>query len=179
MFLLQNAGRQRVFVVGVEHRNSLLHDDRAVVEFLVHKMHGAAGNFHSVSEGLLLRFESGKRGQQRRMDVENPLRKLLHEPRREQAHVSREADQIHIVLLERGDDFAVVFLSRLALRWNHQRIQAALPCRGDARCVRFVGDDNGNARVRDAARVDAVGDGDEVRAASGEKNAEGMHRVKS
>src|SRR5258708_36475226 len=69
----------------------------------------------------------------------------------------------------------VVFFPRLALRWNHQRVQPALPCGGDARCVRLIGDDNSNARVRDAACVDAVSDGDEVRAASGKQNAERFH----
>ncbi len=168
---------KRVLIVTIEHRHSFLHNDRAVIKFFIHKMHSAAGNFHPIGEGLLLRFKSRERGQQRRMNIQNPPRELLHKPRREQPHVSRKADEIHIVLLERRDDFAVVLFSWLALRWNHERIQPALPRRGDARCVRFVGDDNGNSRVRDAARIDAVGDGDKIRAASGEENAKGMHDV--
>ena len=62
MFLLQNAFRQRVLVIGIEHGNGLLHDDGSVVEFFIHKMHRATGHFYAVGEGLLLRLQSGKRG---------------------------------------------------------------------------------------------------------------------
>src|SRR5271168_4379353 len=99
MLLLQDAGSERVLVVGFEHGHGLLHDDRSVIQFLVDEVHGAAGNFHPISESLLLRFESWERGQQRWMDVENPARELLHEPRREQAHISRQADEVDVVLL--------------------------------------------------------------------------------
>ena len=126
MLLLQNARRQRVLVVAVEHRNSLLHNDRAMIELFIDKMHSAAGNFHSIGESLLLRFESRKCRQQRGMDIENPPRKLLHKPWRKQPHISGKANQIDIVLLQRRDNFAVMLFPRLALRWNHQRIQSAL-----------------------------------------------------
>ncbi len=71
MLLLKNSRSQRMLVIAVEDRNRPLHDDGPVIQFLVDKMHRAAGNFHSVSERLLLCFESGKCGQQRGMDVEN------------------------------------------------------------------------------------------------------------
>ena len=62
VLLLQNSCRESVFVVGIKHRNRLLHNDGSVIELFVDKMHGAAGDFHSVGEGLLLRFESGNAG---------------------------------------------------------------------------------------------------------------------
>ena len=97
MFLLKNSHRQRVLIVGVQHRYGFLHDDRAVIEFLIYKMHRAAGHSHTVGECLLLRFESGKCGKQRGMDVENLRWKLLHEPGRKQAHVTGETDEIDFV----------------------------------------------------------------------------------
>jgi len=81
------------------------------------------------------------------------------------------------VLLKRRDNFAVMLCARPAFRWNCDPIQCALSRCGDPRCVGFVGYDNGNARVRNSARVNAVGDGHEVRAASGEKNAQVMHNL--
>ena len=126
VFLLQNSRGQRVLVVGVQHRDRFLHDDGSVVEFFIHKMHGAAGDFYAVGEGLFLRFEAGECGQQRRMNIQNAPRKLLHEPGREQAHVSGQADQIDFVLLQRGDDFAIVLFARLALGRNDQRLR--VPC---------------------------------------------------
>ena len=89
MLLLQDARGQRVFVVIRQHRDGALHDDWPVVEVLVDEMDAAAADLHSVVKGLLLSFQSGKCGQQRRVDIENALRKLLNEPGRQQPHVAR------------------------------------------------------------------------------------------
>src|SRR5580693_4908024 len=175
MLLLQNAASQSMFVVAARHRNSLLHDDRSMIKFFIHKMHGAARDLYPISEGLLLCFKPGESWQQRGMNVKNLPRELLHKPGREQPHVSRQADQVHIMPLEHAHNFAVVLFPRPALRWNHHRIQSALPCRSDARSVRAIGDNNSNSRIRDAPHVDAVGDGHKVRPAPGKKNAERMH----
>ena len=111
------------------------------------------------------------------MDIENPLRKLLHEPGREQPHVAGEANEIDIILLQRGSQVAVVLFARLAFRWNHQRIQPTRTRCDDARRICFIGNDNRNARVGNTARINTVSDSDEIRAASGEENAEGMHEA--
>ena len=63
-------------------------------------MDRATCDLDSVRECLLLRFEPGERGKQRRMDVENALGKLLHEPWGEQTHVSRKAYEVDLVLPE-------------------------------------------------------------------------------
>src|ERR1700688_4793780 len=174
VLLFKDAPGQRPFIVAIEHGHSLLHDDRSMIKFLIDEMHRAAGDFHSVSESLLLRFEPRKSRQQRGMDVENPPRKLLHEPWREQPHVPRQADQVHFVLLQSSDNFTIVFFARLTLRWNDQRLQSTLACSCDTRCIGVVRNYNGNARIRNAARVDAVCDSHKVRAASGEENTKGM-----
>ncbi len=126
MLLLKNSSSQRMLVITVKDRNCLLHDDGPMIQFLVDKMHRAAGNFYAVSECLLLRLESGKCRQERGMDIENLARKLLYKPRREQAHISRKTDQIYTVLLQRANNLAVVFSARPAFRRNYQSFQAAL-----------------------------------------------------
>ena len=64
MLLLQDARRQRMLVVGVKNRHSLLQDDRSVVEIGVHEVHGASRHSYAVIESLLLRVEAGKCRQQ-------------------------------------------------------------------------------------------------------------------
>jgi hypothetical protein len=96
------------------------------------------------------------------MNVENPPRKLLHEPGREQPHVSSEAHQIYLVLLQRGNYFAVMFFPWLTLRRNHHDIESTLPCRSDAGRVRSIGDHNRDARRRNASPVNAIRDGHKV-----------------
>jgi hypothetical protein len=52
-----------------------LQNDHAVVHGLIDEMDAAARDFGAIVEGLLLRVEAGKRGQQRGMDVQNAVGK--------------------------------------------------------------------------------------------------------
>ena len=74
---VENPRGERFGGVVIEHRNSGLADDRAGVEAFVDKVHGAAGEFDAVLDGLVLGVEAGESGQQRRMDIQNAQRKCL------------------------------------------------------------------------------------------------------
>src|SRR5450631_4748686 len=63
VFLLEDACRECVFIVVIKHGHRFLHNDGPVIKFLIHKMHGATGYFHTIREGLLLCFQAGKRRQ--------------------------------------------------------------------------------------------------------------------
>ena len=108
MLLRENARGKRVCIVVVEHRNRSLKNDRAVVQLVVDKVHGAARHLHAVVEGLLLRVEAGEGRQQRGMDVENAMRKRGHELRRQQPHVAGKTYQIHAARIECCRDIGVV-----------------------------------------------------------------------
>ena len=58
------------------------------------------------------------------MNVQYLVRKLFYEPGRKQPHVSRKADEIDFVLLQRGYHFAVVIFTLLAFRWNDQCLKS-------------------------------------------------------
>jgi hypothetical protein len=109
------------------------------------------------------------------MDIQNSLRKLLHEPGREQPHVSGKANEIDGVLLQHGNNLAVVLFARFAFGRNHDRTEPTLARSGDSRRVGLVRDDDGDTRIRNAARINAVGNRDEVRSASGKKYAQIFH----
>src|SRR5258708_9295514 len=79
------------------------------------------------------------------------------------------------MLLQRGDDLAIVLFGQCAFRWNDERLKASVAGNCDAGRFSVVGDDNRDPGAWDTARIDGVGDGYEVRAASGEKNAERFH----
>jgi hypothetical protein len=64
--------------------------------------------------------------------------------------------------------------ARLALGSNDDRGQSQASGGVDARGVGPVGDDDRDASVRDASSGEVAGDGLEVRAASGEQDAEMM-----
>src|SRR5436305_14785230 len=100
MFLLENSCRQRMLVVVVEHRYDFLQDDRTVVKVFIYKMNSATGELDAVFKGLLLRCEAREGRQQRRMNLENAIRKGAHKLWREQPHVSGEANQFDAGSLE-------------------------------------------------------------------------------
>ena len=62
VFFGENAGGEGVSVVGVEYRDGALEDDDAVVEMLIDEVDGAAGEFDTKVQCLLLRLEAGESG---------------------------------------------------------------------------------------------------------------------
>ena len=115
-----------------------------MIQMLIHKVHGAAAELHTVLERLPLRLQSWERGQQGRMNVENFSRKLLHEPGREQAEISGENDQLDSGLAQRLDDGAVMLQALASLAGKHQGGQAARLGGSDAARVLAVADDDGD-----------------------------------
>ena len=94
MFFFQNSFGQGRVSIAVFHFDDGLQDDRAGVEIFVDEMDGATGEFYAVFESLPLRFESGERRQQRRMNIQNAIGERGDEIGREQTHVACEADEI-------------------------------------------------------------------------------------
>src|SRR5215831_15154788 len=66
---------KRVLVVRIEDGYRGLQNDRPGIQIFIHKVDRTTGELHSVIERLPLRFESGKRWQKGRMNVQNTLRK--------------------------------------------------------------------------------------------------------
>ena len=111
------------------------------------------------------------------MNVQNALRKGLNEARREQAHVASEADELDAMFLERGNDGGIMLCAFAAVGLNGERGEAAFPSSGETGRVGFIRDDDGNFGIRDATRGDAIRDGEEVRAAAREQDAETMRHA--
>src|SRR5579862_6347880 len=152
-----------MLVVGVEHGNGLLHNDGAVIEFLIDKMDRTTGNLHAIGEGLFLRFQSGETRQQRWMNIQNAMRELLYEPGREKAHVASEADEINFVLDQRGHNIAVVLLAWPAFRRDYQGVESAPASGVEARSIGTIRNHDSNSGVRYPPRRDAIGNGHKVR----------------
>src|SRR6059058_1427928 len=174
MLFFQDSFRERSFRVVVFHRNDGLHDDGARVEVFVHEMHGAAGEFHPVFQRLALRFEARKRRQQRRMNIQDAIRKLGHEIGREQAHVAGKANQVDFVLVENGPNLTVVDFALQPFRGNHARGDATRFGAIDSRSTSAIADDNGDFRVRDAARSHGFRQSFKVRAAAAQEHANAL-----
>src|SRR6267154_1753299 len=108
MLLFENRFGEGGFRIFVEYGNSGLHDDRAGVEILVNEVDRAAGEFYAIFEGLALRFQARERRKQRRVNIQDAIRKFGDEIGREQAHVPGEADELDSVLGEDGGHLTIV-----------------------------------------------------------------------
>ena len=177
VLLLKDAGGESVGVVSGKDGDGFLEEDDAVVELLVDEVDGASNDVDAVVEGLLLGVEAREGRQQRRMDVQNAVGEGLNEFTREQAHVSSEADEIDVMLVEAGDDFGVMLSALASAGLDGDGIEAERAGGVETGCVGLVGDDDGDLAAGEFAGVDVFGDGEEVGAASGEKNAEAFHRI--
>ena len=124
-------------------------------------MHRAAGYFHAIGKGLLLRLEARKRRQQRRMDIENPRWKLLHQPRREQPHVTGEAHEIDLMIQQSGRYCAVMLFAPGLPVYRHC-LDAASAGNFQAGSIGAVRNHDRNARIGNPSSRDAVGDGDKI-----------------
>ena len=180
VFLFEDALGQGVGVIGGQDGDGALEDDDAVVEVFVDEVDGAAGEGAAVVEGLGLGVEAGEGGKQRGVDVEDALGEGGDEGRREQAHVSGQADEIDLMLAEAGDDVGVMLGAGAATGDEAGGGKAEAACGVEAGRVLNVGEDDGDGGCGDASVGDGLGDGEEVGAAAGEQDAEpgGSGRVR-
>src|SRR6185437_8853404 len=113
------------------------------------------------------------------MDVENALGKLLHEPGGKQPHVSRQANEIDLVLAKHRDHLPVVCLALLAFGRHHDRGNSHPSRHVEPTGVRHIRYRDRNASVGDFAACDILCDDFKVGASSGKQNANILHKVVS
>ena len=167
MLLLEDAGGEGFGDVFVENGDGFLQDDDAVVYGLVDEVDGAAGDFGSVVEGLMLGVETGEGGEKRRVNVEDTVGEGRDEGWRDDAHVAGEADEIDVVVVKLGDHLGVVVGSSAACGGNGEGGDTEVVSGGQAGGGFDVGEDNGNLGA-EAAFGDGTVDSEEVGASAGE-----------
>jgi hypothetical protein len=139
-------------------------------------MDRATGNFDAVLQGLSLRVQPGEGREQGRMNIQNLKRKFTHEPGAEQAHESRQANQIHFRTSQFLGQHAVINFAVQALGGNADGMETALTRHFQTARFRAIGNHDGDFRIQ-AAGGDVVRDGFEVGAASGKQNSKSLlHR---
>lgn len=86
MLLYLDPSMQRLDRVTVEDWHRSLEDYRPIVDLVIDEMHSHPSDLGSVVEGTLHGMSAGECWQQRRMNVEYPIRESLDERRREDSH---------------------------------------------------------------------------------------------
>ena len=113
--------------------------------------------------GYALGVEAGKRGQERGMDIQDPVRVGLEKRGRDDAHEAREADEVHIVFLHFPREQGVIFVPlspvSLCAHVYSRDGMFARPFEGVG--IRLVADHDGDFRGQ-AAVPDVINDRLEV-----------------
>ena len=172
MLFDENACRQRLDGVAVEHRHGGLQHDRPVVELGVHDVHRRAGHTDAMLERLTLRVEAGKRGQQRRMDVEDAVRKRAKKRIADETHEAGEADELDASPLQKVRQRAVVGVAvGIIARGEVKRLDSGVAGALQTGRLSAIGDDDRNPRVEPPGS-DRVDDRLKVAAAPGDQYAD-------
>jgi hypothetical protein len=174
MLFDQDPGRQRLNVVIVKNRYGGLKHDRPIIEIQGDQMHRGAGNADAVIEGLPLCVESRERRQQRRVDIECPIRKRVEERSRHTSHETGQADQIDPALPEHFRKGVIVrLLTDVRFRIHPLRLDAGIAGTFETGGITSIRDDDANRRVETAVSS-CADDGLEVAAAA--RNQDGKTR---
>ena len=94
MLLNLDAGVQRLGSVILHHGHALLNEDGTGVRSRVDEVHRDARDLAAVIERLSPAMDTGKRRQQRGMDVEDAVRKRGEQLRLDDTHEAREHDRV-------------------------------------------------------------------------------------
>ena len=101
MLLAQHPSREVLHRVVRQDRHRCLDDDRPAVDLGSHEVNRAAGDAHAGLDGPRMGVEPLERGQQRGVDVDQPIAPAAHKFRREDAHEAGEADQLDTARFQR------------------------------------------------------------------------------
>ena len=99
----QHARRQRISRIAFQHGHASLHNDAAVIDLLVHKMRGRAGDLRAVGEDRLVHVmavhaHAAEGRDQRRMDVDDAVFKRAHNLRAHDRQIARQHDKLRLRL---------------------------------------------------------------------------------
>jgi hypothetical protein len=126
VFLFQNSSRKCFDRIVVEDRDGALGDDWAAVERVVDEVDRASADLCAMIECLSLRVQTGEQRQQAWVDVDDALRKRVHEKRRQDAHVTGETNQIDAFLAQDRNNLAIVFFTFTPATFDDECFETAL-----------------------------------------------------
>jgi hypothetical protein len=179
MLLGEDPRGQRFRRVVLTHGNRRLKNDRAVIQPFIDEVYRRPRHLDAVLERSALSIEAWEGGQQRRMDVHDPVRVAPYESRGEQPHVSRKADQLAARRVEGLRHPPIVRFSPAAAPViDHHRFDPARARELQSPRFRFVRDDQCDARGN-RPRLAGARKCLQVRAAPADQNAESacpLHR---
>src|SRR5437764_3543932 len=114
---------------------------------LIHEVDCASGNLHSVMKGLVLRVEAWERRQQRRMNIQNALRKLTYKVSAQQPHEPGQTNQFDLVAFQLFHQLPVIDFAVEPFRREADYEESSLTGDFEASRFRAISDHYGNLSI--------------------------------
>lgn len=102
MLDVENTLGQALRGIARQDGHAALRDDRTVIQHGRDEVHGAAVRPHTGRQGLRMGMQARKRGQQRRMDVDEAARIMPDKARRQHTHEAGEQNVVGLVAVDLG-----------------------------------------------------------------------------
>lgn len=162
MFLLQDSRGQAINGIPFNHRHGTLGDDWTTIERLIHKVHGASTHLHAVCERLALGVEPRERRQETGVNIEYPTTERVNKTRRQQPHVSRETNKIHVAFAQRGNDLALMLFAISPTPGNHKCLNPTFSRQLQPACARLIAYYNCDLSIRYSAIANSIAEREHV-----------------
>ena len=103
-----------------------------MIQLFVNQMHRTAADLDALLERLALSVQSGERGKERGMNVQDAVLERPDEPGAHQPHVAGKADERYRALLELSGHLIVVLFARPCLVTDEEGFHPAPSASGNA-----------------------------------------------
>lgn len=142
--------------------NSLLQEDRTVVDVLINEMNRDTSDRGSPREGIVNGVDARERREQRRVDIQDAILESTDQHRGENPHKSCQADEPHVMLIEKVDEVAITrFATGEGVGIDEDRGNARAFRTDQCESLGLIREDDGDARS-EASRPHRVDDGLEI-----------------
>lgn len=101
VFMSKDPGGKCILIITFENGNALLDNDRAAIKTFINEMDSASRHFDTMPDCLPLPVQPGKRGEERRVNIDHSSGKCLHDLSPDNPHVAGKHDQVGIAVLHR------------------------------------------------------------------------------
>ena len=174
---LQDAGSEGIRRIIIMDGDTFLQDDGPAVVPFIHKMDGDAAHLAAVIQNrfmdvMAVHALSSEQWQQRRMDIDDPVSKKRNDLRRDSLHIACQNNQIGFMFFQDGNQLIHELQTdgKIDTGDNLGR-DAMLTGDGQRAGVRIVGNQHADLGA-EAALIDGIQDGGEIRSPAGGKNAQ-------
>jgi hypothetical protein len=99
VFFSEDPCSECILIIALENVNTLLENNRAAIKTVINEMDGAPRDLHAMPDCLPLPVQPGKRGEERRVNIDYPSGKCFNDLSSDNPHIAGKHEQVGIAVL--------------------------------------------------------------------------------